>query len=170
MEEQTQQVTKKMNTSTIEQVDVQQQNLSLVEKSLSIQKDRQEQKVRKNEIFKIAIENAEQIALNSLCFPENELIKYLNEAEESLGVRRIQWHLILRDEKDFIILKEGIETPTRWNRNSREEEHIKFRFSRFFKKESFINKCKEYYKKYNCNITIARTKGPKWEFSIEQED
>ena len=105
MEEQTQQVTKKMNTSTIEQVDVQQQNLSLVEKSLSIQKDRQEQKIKKNEIFKIAKENAEQIALNSLCFPENELIKYLNEAEESLGVRRIQWHLILRDEKDFIILK-----------------------------------------------------------------
>ena len=52
MEEQTQQVTKKMNTSTIGQVDVQQQNLSLVEKSLSIQKDRQEQKVRKNEIFR----------------------------------------------------------------------------------------------------------------------
>lgn len=166
MEEQTQRVKQKMVIPT----DVQQQNLSLVEKSLSIQKDRQEQKVRKNEIFKIAIENAEQIALNSLCFPEDELIRYLSDAEESLGVRKIQWHLMLRDEKDFIILNEGIETPTRWNRNSRQEEDIKFRFSRFFKKETFINKCKDYYKQYNCNITIERTKGPKWEFSINQED
>lgn len=166
MEEQTQQVKQKMVIPT----DVQQQNLSLVEKSLSIQKDRQEQKVRKNEIFKIAIENAEQIALNSLCFPEDELIKYLSDAEESLGVRKIQWHLMLRDEKDFIILNEGIETPTRWNRNSRQEEDIKFRFSRFFKKETFISKCKDYYKQYNCNIIIERTKGPKWEFSINQED
>tara|TARA_X000000950_G_C13864542_1_gene640143 strand:- start:900 stop:1376 length:477 start_codon:yes stop_codon:yes gene_type:complete len=153
-----------------QQVDIQQQNLSLIEKSLSIQKDRQEQKVRKNEIFKIAIENAEQIALNSLCFPENELIKYLNNAEETLGIRRIQWHLILRDEKDFIILKEDIETPTRWNRNSQKEENIKFRFSRFFKKESFIKKCKDYYKQYNCNISVTRTKGPRWEIIIEYED
>ena len=105
MEEQTQQVIKKMSTTTNGQVDVQQQNLSLVEKSLSIQKDRQDQKVRKNEIFKIAIENAEQIALNSLCFPENELIKYLNEAEESLGVRKIQWHLILRMRKISLFSK-----------------------------------------------------------------
>ena len=157
-------------TTNIQNLNIQQQNLSLIEKSLSIQKDRQQQKLRKNEIFKIAIEHAEQIALNSLCFPEADLIRYLNNAEESLGVKKIQWHLILRDEKDFIILGEGIEIPTRWNRNSQKEENIKFRFSRFYKKESFIKKCKDYYKQYNCNISVTRTKGPRWEITIEYED
>ena len=91
-------------------------------------------------------------------------------AEESSGIKQIQWFWLLRNEEDFIILEDGIETPTRWNRNARKEEDIKFRFSRFFKKEDFINKCKEYYKKYNCNIDITRTKGPRWEISIKQED
>ena len=118
----------------------------------------------------IAKENAEKIALNSLCFPEEEVNRLLEEAEVSYGVKKIQWFWLLRNEEDFIILEDGIETPTRWNRNSRQEEEIKFRFSRFFKKEDFINKCKEYYKKYNCNIEITRTKGPRWEISIKQEN
>ena len=162
MEDQTVKETTKVN--------VQQKTLSLIEKSLSIQKDRREQKERKNEIFKNAIENAEKIALNSVCFPEDEISRLLDNAEESSGIKQIQWFWLLRNEEDFIILEDGIETPTRWNRNARKEEDIKFRFSRFFKKEDFINKCKEYYKKYNCNIDITRTKGPRWEISIKQED
>lgn len=149
---------------------VQQKTLSLVEKSLSIQKDRKEQKERKNKIFKNAIVNAEKIALNSICFPEEEITRLLKDAEVSYGIKKIQWFWILRNEEDFIILEDGIETPTRWNRNSHKEEDIKFRFSRFFKKEDFVNKCKEYYKQYNCNIDIIRTKGPRWEISIKQED
>ena len=149
-------------------INVQQKTLSLVEKSLSIQKDRKEQKERKNEIFKNAIENAEKIALNSICFPEEEIIRLLNDAEESYGIKQIQWFWLLRNEEDFIILEDGIETPTRWNRNSRKEEDIKFRFSRFFKKEDFVNKCRDYYQQYNCNIEITRTKGPRWEISIKQ--
>jgi len=151
-------------------INVQQKTLSLVEKSLSIQKDRREQKERKNEIFKNAIENAEKIALNSICFPEEEITRLLNDAEVSYGIKQIQWFWILRNEEDFIILEDGIETPTRWNRNARKEEDIKFRFSRFFKREDFINKCKEYYGQYNCNIEITRTKGPRWEISINQEN
>ena len=162
MEDQTVKETTKLN--------VQQKTLSLIEKSLSIQKDRREQKERKNEIFKNAIENAEKIALNSVCFPEDEISRLLDNAEESSGIKQIQWFWLLRNEEDFIILEDGIETPTRWNRNARKEEDIKFRFSRFFKKEDFINKCKEYYKKYNCNIEIIRTKGPRWEISIKQEN
>tara|TARA_B100000482_G_C12603335_1_gene296144 strand:+ start:1278 stop:1766 length:489 start_codon:yes stop_codon:yes gene_type:complete len=162
MEDQTVKETTKIN--------VQQKTLSLVEKSISIQKDRKEQKVRKNEIFKTAIENAEKIALNSVCFPEDEISRLLENAEESSGIKQIQWFWLLRNEEDFIILEDGIETPTRWNRNARKEEDIKFRFSRFFKKEDFINKCKEYYGKYNCNIDITRTKGPRWEISIKQEN
>jgi len=162
MEDQTVNDTKKIN--------VQQKTLSLVEKSISIQKDRKEQKQKKNEIFKTAIENAEKIALNSVCFPEDEIYRLLENAEESSGIKQIQWFWLLRNEEDFIILEDGIETPTRWNRNARKEEDIKFRFSRFFKKEDFINKCKEYYGKYNCNIDITRTKGPRWEISIKQED
>lgn len=151
-------------------INVQQKTLSLIEKSLSIQKDRKEQKERKNEIFKNAIENAEKIALNSICFPEEEITRLLNDAEESYGIKQIQWFWLLRNEEDFIILEDGIETPTRWNRNARKEEDIKFRFSRFFKREDFINKCKEYYGQYNCNIEITRTKGPRWEISINQEN
>ena len=151
-------------------INVQQKTLSLVEKSLSIQKDRKEQKERKNKIFKNAIENAEKIALNSICFPEDEIVRLLDNAEESYGIKQIQWFWLLRNEEDFIILEDGIETPTRWNRNSRKEEDIKFRFSRFFKREDFVNKCKEYYGKYNCNIEITRTKGPRWEISIKQEN
>ena len=151
-------------------INVQQKTLSLVEKSLSIQKDRREQKERKNEIFKNAIENAEKIALISICFPEEEITRLLNDAEVSYGIKQIQWFWILRNEEDFIILEDGIETPTRWNRNARKEEDIKFRFSRFFKREDFINKCKEYYGQYNCNIEITRTKGPRWEISINQEN
>ena len=151
-------------------INVQQKTLSLVEKSLSIQKDRREQKERKNEIFKNAIENAEKIALNSICFPEEEITRLLNDAEVSYGIKQIQWFWILRNEEDFIILEDGIETPTRWNRNARKEEDIKFRISRFFKREDFINKCKEYYGQYNCNIEITRTKGPRWEISINQEN
>jgi hypothetical protein len=151
-------------------INVQQKTLSLVEKSLSIQKERKEQKKIKNEIFKTAIENAEKIALNSICFPEDEIIRLLNNAEESYGIKQIQWFWLLRNEEDFIILEDGIETPTRWNRNSRKEEDIKFRFSRFFKKEDFVNKCRDYYKQYNCNIEITRTKGPRWEISIKQEN
>lgn len=162
MEDQTVKETTKVN--------VQQKTLSLIEKSLSIQKDRREQKERKNEIFKNAIENAEKIALNSVCFPEDEISRLLDNAEESSGIKQIQWFWLLRNEEDFIILEDGIETPTRWNRNARKEEDIKFRFSRFFKKEDFVNKCKEYYKKYNCNIEITRTKGPRWEISIKQEN
>ena len=162
MEDQTVKETTKIN--------VQQKTLSLVEKSISIQKDRKEQKVRKNEIFKTAIENAEKIALNSVCFPEDEISRLLENAEESSGIKQIQWFWLLRNEEDFIILEDGIETPTRWNRNARKEEDIKFRFSRFFKKEDFINKCKEYYGKYNCNSDITRTKGPRWEISIKQEN
>jgi len=162
MEDQTVKETTKIN--------VQQKTLSLVEKSISIQKDRKEQKVRKNEIFKTAIENAEKIALNSVCFPEDEISRLLENAEESSGIKQIQWFWLLRNEEDFIILEDGIETPTRWNRNARKEEDIKFRFSRFFKREDFINKCKEYYGQYNCNIDITRTKGPRWEISIKQEN
>lgn len=151
-------------------INVQQKTLSLVEKSLSIQKDRREQKERKNEIFKNAIENAEKIALNSICFPEEEITRLLNDAEVSYGIKQIQWFWLLRNEEDFIILEDGIETPTRWNRNSRKEEDIKFRFSRFFKKEDFVNKCRDYYQQYNCTIEIKRTKGPRWEISIKQEN
>ena len=168
MEEQTKNLeTKNLET---ENLNVQQKTLSLIDKSLSIQNERKEQKKIKNEIFKAAIENAEKIALNSLCFPEEEVNRLLEEAEVSYGVKQIQWFWLLRNEEDFIILEDGIETPTRWNRNARQEEEIKFRFSRFFKREDFINKCKDYYKKYNCNIEITRTKGPRWEISIKQEN
>ena len=153
-----------------ENLNVQQKTLSLVEKSLSIQKERKEQKKRKNEIFKAAIENAEKIALNSLCFPEEEVNRLLEEAEASYGVKQIQWFWLLRNEEDFIILEDEIEIPTKWNRNTRQEEEIKFRFSRFFKKEDFVNKCKEHYKQYGCNIEITRTKGPRWEIVIKQEN
>jgi len=162
MEDQTVNNTKK--------IDIQLKSLSLAEKSLSIQKDRKVQREKKNEIFKNAIENAEKIALNSICFPEEEITRLLNDAESSYGIKQIQWFWLLRNEEDFIILEDGIETPTRWNRNAKKEENIKFRFSRFFKKDDFVNKCREYYQKYNCTIKITRTKGPRWEIVIKQND
>ena len=64
-----------------------------------------EQKQRKNEIFKTAIENAEKIALNSVCFPEDEISRLLDNAEESSGIKQIQWFWLLRNEEDFIILE-----------------------------------------------------------------
>ena len=94
MEEQT----KNLETQNL---NVQQKTLSLVEKSLSIQKERKEQKKRKNEIFKAAIENAEKIAHNSLCFPEEEVNRLLEEAEVSYGVKQIQWFWLLRNEEDL---------------------------------------------------------------------
>jgi len=36
--------------------------------------------------------------------------------------------------------------------------------------ELAIVKCKDYYKQYNCNISVTRTKGPRWEITIEYED
>ena len=120
MEDQTVNNTKK--------IDIQLKSLSLAEKSLSIQKDRKVQREKKNEIFKNAIENAEKIALNSICFPEEEITRLLNDAESSYGIKQIQWFWLLRNEEDFIILEDGIETPTRWNRNAKKEENIKFRF------------------------------------------
>ena len=162
MEDQTVNNTKK--------IDIQLKSLSLAEKSLSIQKDRKVQREKKNEIFKNAIENAEKIALNSICFPEEEINRLLNEAESSYRIKQIQSLWLLRNEEEFIILEDGIETPTRWNRNAKKEENIKFRFSRFFKKDDFVNKCREYYQKYNCTIKITRTKGPRWEIVIKQND
>ena len=141
-------------------------SLSLAQKSLSIQKERKEKKERKNKIFKAAIENAEKIAINSLCFPEDHLNRLLNDSEDSYGIRQIHWFWVLRNEEDFIILEDDIETPTRWNRNTRQEEDVKFRYSRFFKKEDFLRKCNEYYKKMNCFIEVKRTKGPRWEITI----
>jgi len=164
MEEQT----KNLETEILqtERKNVLDKSLFLAQKSLSIQKERKEQKERKNKIFKAAIENAEKIALNSLCFPEEQISKLLDESEESYGLRQIQWFWLLRNEEDFIPLSDDIETPTRWNRNSSQEEDIKFRFSRFFKKEDFLNKCNEYYKQFNCSIEVKRTKGPRWEVTI----
>jgi hypothetical protein len=150
----------------IEKLNVLDKSLSLVEKSLSIQKERKEMKEKRNKIFKAAIEDAEQTALNSLCFPEEQISRLLEQSEKSCGLRQIKWVWILRNEEDFIPFSDGIETPTMWKPKTKQYENVKFRFSRFFKKEQFINKCNDYYKQYNCFIEVKRTKGPRWEISI----
>lgn len=150
----------------IEKLNVLDKSLSLVEKSLSIQKERKEMKEKRNKIFKDAITDAEQTALNSLCFPEEQISKLLEESEKSCGLRQIKWVWILRNEEDFIPLNDGIETPTKWSRKTKQYENLKFRFSRFFKKENFLKKCNDYYNHYGCFIDVKRTKGPRWEITI----
>tara|TARA_B100001093_G_C26566157_1_gene900848 strand:+ start:201 stop:635 length:435 start_codon:yes stop_codon:yes gene_type:complete len=127
-----------------------------------------EEKKRRQKIFKKALEEAFNIVKEAVCLPKENIKKLW---EENLEDRKINWFHDIKNECDDIVnLSKDTETPITFCKKKNKLRPIYFRCSRFFQSKDFLDTCSEYYKQFGLKIDILPdniTKG-KWWVNLEE--